>query len=57
LESGVTKYTVKFFCGTDLRHKAEVESSNSLGALAKALDEVGGSWGPGSGFRIEISCS
>lgn len=49
------KYTIKFFHGTDLRHMAEVESTTPIGALAKAMDEVGGSWGPGDAFRIEIT--
>lgn len=35
----MTKYTVKFFCGTDLRHKAEVEQR--LGLEQGALD---GEW-------------
>lgn len=50
----MTKFIVKFFHGTDLRHKTEVDSHSVIGALAKALDEVEVVWGPGNGFRIEI---
>lgn len=47
-------FTIKFFCGSDLRHRCKVMSHCQLGALAKALDEVGGVWGPGDGFQIVI---
>lgn len=49
------EFTVKFFHGTDLRHKSVILSLTPVDALSKALAEVGGTWGPGIGFRIEIA--